>query len=107
VLERERLVRAVVPDTSVVVKWYVEDEADRDRARALRDAFAAGRIRLVAPPLILAELANALRYRADFSAGTVQQALESASALGMAFQTLTTELLKRAVQLSYTHDVAV
>jgi len=49
----------LVLDASVLVKWFrVEGEADLDAARALRAAFTAGSVVLLAPSLIHLELIN-------------------------------------------------
>ena len=43
----------VIPDASVILKWVLPsaDEADADRALALRDAIASGVIHALAPDL--------------------------------------------------------
>ena len=52
----------VVPDASVILKWVLPpaDEADVDRALALRDAIGAGDIRALVPELWLYEVGNTL-----------------------------------------------
>ena len=107
VLEPEPPRRVVIPDSSVVVKWFVGDETDRDRALALRDAFTLGHVRLVSPPLLLAEVANALRYRTDFDARRLGRAVESLFSIGLEIAPLTPELLKQAVRISYHFDTAL
>lgn len=49
----------VVVDTSLVVKWLI-DEEDSDRARVLASGWMSNGVRVAAPHLMLAELANAL-----------------------------------------------
>jgi len=51
----------VVPDASVVVKWYAPEQ-DHESARKLRDRYINGRIELTAPQLLPYEVVNALRY---------------------------------------------
>lgn len=51
----------VVPDASVVVKWFVP-ERHHEPARKLRDDYLEGRHDLVAPALLPFEVTNALRY---------------------------------------------
>ncbi len=57
----------VVVDASVVCKWFVP-ETGSDRALALRDAHAEGRIRIIAPDVLCYEFANALRHHPGMSA---------------------------------------
>lgn len=51
----------VVPDASVVVKWFVP-ERHHEPARDLRDDYLEGHHDLVAPALLPFEVLNALRY---------------------------------------------
>ena len=55
----------VVPDASVILKWALasEDEEDRDRAIALRDAWVAGEYRVLVPSLWTYEVGNVLGRR--------------------------------------------
>ncbi|MBI3353558.1 MAG: type II toxin-antitoxin system VapC family toxin [Nitrospirae bacterium] len=50
-----------VLDTSVIYKWYVEEE-DTANALLLRDDFVKRGVETVIPDLLFHELANALRY---------------------------------------------
>jgi len=54
-------IRRFIPDASVVVKWFVDEEYS-DRARALKDEFVSGTIDLLCPSLLLYEAINALRF---------------------------------------------
>src|SRR3970040_1722434 len=50
----------IVPDASVVVKWFLGDEDDVDRALAIRGAILAERLRALAPSSLPWEFAQAL-----------------------------------------------
>lgn len=50
----------VVVDASVVVKWFVEEEFEKE-ALMLRDAYVEGTIRLSAPSLMPLEVMNGLQ----------------------------------------------
>ena len=50
-----------VVDTSVAVRWYLQDEPFREHALAVLDDSDRGRILLLTPDLIYAEVASALR----------------------------------------------
>ena len=53
----------VVLDASVAVKWLLP-EADSEKARGVLSAWNAGRLELVAPDLLLGEVANVLWKKA-------------------------------------------
>jgi predicted nucleic acid-binding protein len=59
-LERSEIPR-YVPDASVAVKWFLEEEDSR-YARRLRELFQQGTIDLDAPSLLTYEVASALRF---------------------------------------------
>ena len=54
--------KLVVPDASVLLKWVLPEEREPHAAQAIaiRDAFMAGRIRLVVPSLWFYEAGNVL-----------------------------------------------
>lgn len=54
--------KLVVPDASVLLKWVLPEEREPHAAQAIaiRDAFIAGRIRLLVPPLWFYEVGNVL-----------------------------------------------
>jgi predicted nucleic acid-binding protein len=60
-------VNEAVIDASVVLRWAFEDELDREGATRIADALAEGRLRAIAPPTFLAEVAGVLvrALRAD------------------------------------------
>jgi len=70
--------RAVL-DASVGVKW-VAPEPGSEQARAVRDAYAAGELHLLAPDLYVPEVANILwkkhRLRQELSAAQAARALD-------------------------------
>lgn len=98
----------VVPDTSVVLKWYVsEQETGRERALALRQAYLEGQVALLVPELLCYEVANVLRYKPGWDAAAVGQAVASLLALKIEIVTASETLLERAVDLACTHDITV
>jgi predicted nucleic acid-binding protein len=102
------LAGAIVPDTSVVLKWYLhQQEPQRERALALLRAHLEGQVHLMVPDLLPYEAANVLRYKPDWDAARVTQAIDSLFALGLEVVPISATLLQRAVALAYDHDVAV
>jgi predicted nucleic acid-binding protein len=59
----------VVIDSSVAAKWFSEEEAT-PAVLELRDTHVEGRIALITTPLLACELANAFRYKPDYSRET-------------------------------------
>ena len=51
----------VVIDTSVIIKWFA-DEEDSGKARLLLDCWWRRELEIVVPELLIYELANALRF---------------------------------------------
>lgn len=57
-----------VVDTSVVIKWYVEEE-DSDKAEVILDDYKEGKLQLVEPDILVYEFVNVMRYNRSFSSG--------------------------------------
>lgn len=74
--------RQVIPDASVVVKWYVP-ERHHAAARSLRDAYLHGDLHLLAPALLPFEVVNALRYSGLFDDEQVGAAAETLPQYGI------------------------
>lgn len=72
----------VVPDASVVVKWYIP-ERDHEQARDLRDDYLDGGNYLVAPDLLPYEVVNALRYSGYYEGNRLVAAAESIATYGI------------------------
>lgn len=72
----------IVPDASVVVKWYIP-ERHHERARDLRDDYLDGSHELFAPALLPFEAVNALRYSGYFPAERLEAAADSLAAYGI------------------------
>jgi predicted nucleic acid-binding protein len=80
-LERSEIPR-YVPDASVAVKWFIEEEDSRS-ARRLRELFQQGTIELDAPSLLTYEVASALRFHpvARFTSRQLRGVTESLEGL--------------------------
>jgi predicted nucleic acid-binding protein len=98
--------REALLDTSVVVKWFVPEE-DSEKALSLRRAQEDRELQLYAPEVLLMELANALRYSSEFSAGEIIEALETLFELNILLMPFSLDALNLAVTLSMEHDLAV
>jgi len=98
------LTRLVV-DASVAVPWAVPEAGD-EAALRIRDAFAAGRLELLAPGLFVAEVANALWKKCRLQGELTEQ--EAKQALGLLLAALPelapeAPLAPQAVYLALTY----
>lgn len=98
--------RAAVLDTSVVVKWFIQEE-DSNKAANLRYAHGRAELLLNVPDILLMELANALRYSPVVSAEEIPQALRLFSGLEIHVVPFDLNVLISASALSLKHDLAV
>jgi predicted nucleic acid-binding protein len=88
-------VRDVVLDASVVLKWFrQEGERHAEAARALRAAFAAGELLVLAPSLLLLEIVNVAGRRWGWDEAAVTELAAALDALG--FELVEPELLRVA-----------
>ena len=92
--------RRLVVDTSVIIQWYRQNEMHAEAALAIRGAYLAGNMQLLAPDLALTEFANVMRYMKDFSVEQVQQAVTSLFAMRLTWLTPTSAVLQRAVAIT-------
>ncbi len=63
--ERKGNNEELVVDSSVVVKWFL-NEQDSDIALVIRNEFATNQLKLIVPTLIFYEVMNALRFSRRF-----------------------------------------
>ena len=91
----------------MAVKWFVP-ERYYERAVALRDAYLKGEVELIAPDLIVYEVANALRFHRvyELPPEDVVSAVKDLLNLGIV-RKLTLEGWLRAVELSVGRGVSV
>lgn len=75
--------REAVLDASVVLKWFHrEGEVHGEAARALRGAFEAGELRVIAPPLLWLEIINVAARRWHWDSPQLEALAASLSELG-------------------------
>ena len=97
-----------VVDASVIVKWFLhQQEADRDRALALRDLHISGRSTIYIPGLALLEVLNAVRFspKADEEAG--ETALETLQDLNLETKSADVNLLRKANAIAWAYKITI
>ena len=95
----------VVPDASVLLKWVLpgDDERDMDAAMALREEAVAGAVELVVPQLWIYEVGNTLARRFPEHA---DQLLASLVDFRLTEARLDSTWRAQAVSLAVTYDVS-
>lgn len=95
-----------VIDTSVAVKWFSLEEGT-PAALELRERLYRRECRILAPDLLLYELANALRFNPRLTADEVKAAVGSVIDLGLEFISADSELLRQAVDFAFRFNATV
>jgi predicted nucleic acid-binding protein len=94
----------VVPDASVVIKWY-NLENDTEAALKLRRDYATHKINLTAPLVLAYEVANALRYSPDFGTEDAKIAVKDLLDMQISFEQLSESQARRAVELAFNYGI--
>jgi len=94
----------VVPDTSVVIKWFRQGEILAEQALALRTAYLYGRLQISVPSLLGYELTNVLRYKDDLSTVQIEEAVQSLFDMGLEWAPPTSAMMRRAAVIARTAD---
>jgi predicted nucleic acid-binding protein len=80
-------VTEVVLDASVVLKWFrAEGERHLDPARSLRARFEAGRLAVLAPPLLRLEIVNVAGRRWQWGESALVELAVALDELGFEFE---------------------
>lgn len=93
-----------VLDTSVVLKWFV-DETDSEKAIRLREEYFANKKEIVVPDFLLLEVANVLRYHPNFETEDIIITLETLFDMAIDIVTPTSQLLRHTVFLAKKLDI--
>jgi len=96
----------IVVDASVVTKWFSEEE-HTDKAMQFKEKHIDGSIELVAPALLLYEVANALNYKPDFSEEDLKNALDALVDLSLSIKMPTKEVLETTFSVARKHGLSV
>ena len=97
--------REVVLDSSVVVKWF-STEIKTDEALKLRDSYVQGSLKLTVSEILIAEVANALRYKPGYDTEKLRQALTGLLGLHLNIIHLSETILTRTVEIAFEGKVS-
>lgn len=97
----------VVLDTSVIIKWFRQEEVLAEQALALRDAYLKGAVVISVPSLAAYELANVLRYKSDLTTIQVQEAVWSLFEMELDWLSPSGEMMRRTVEIARLYETTV
>jgi predicted nucleic acid-binding protein len=97
-----------VVDASVIVKWFLHhQEADRDRALALRDLHISGRSTIYIPRLTFLEVLNAIRFSPKGDEEDGETALEALQDLNLETKSADVNLLRKANAIAWAYKITI
>ncbi len=103
--ETEKQASLLVLDTSVVVKWFSQEEYT-DKALKIRERFLNGEVNIIVPDIQIYEIANALRYNKIFNKAEVKDSVKSLIDLGLTIFIPTKDVIERAIEVSFKFDIS-
>lgn len=95
----------MILDTSVVAKWFLEEEGT-DKALKIRDDYVHGKIDVEIPDLLIYELANVLRYK-GFTGEEIKRAIKSIYDMDFLIISPTPFLLYMATNIALNAGITV
>jgi len=95
-----------VIDASVAAKWFTEEEGT-DRALEVRESHIEGGRTLIAPDLIVYEIANALRFKPGFDQERVARVVEDLLDLQMDLINPSRDLLRIGSELAFRYGITI
>ena len=93
-------------DSSVVIKWFSEEE-DTDRALRILDAYINGSLDLLVSHLLFYEVINALRYKPDFTIENLKRAIEALFKLHVKIIGLDEKTMMLSAEIALEDDVTI
>ena len=96
----------VVIDSSVAVKWFSEEEAT-PHALELRDSHVKGHVALITTPLLACELANALRYKPDYTNDRLTEAMNYFYKLHLHETPIDAHLISCSSEIAFRGNVTI
>lgn len=95
-----------VLDTSVIVKWFnQEDELRVDLARAIYLDMIDGKISIIVPNLLAVELVNVLLKGKHLPPEEISKSIENLFALPLILKEPSQEVLKQCASLAYDYNL--
>jgi len=96
----------IVPDASVIVKWFISEEYS-DKADELRRDYINNLIDIAVPQLLFYEVLNAIKYSAGFSENELLDIGEVLNAYQFITIPLKGDYLRETLKLSYKQGIII
>lgn len=96
-----------VIDTSVVVKWFSENENETENAVQLRQQLLDGFCSITVPDLLIYELANALKHNPNLTMKEVKAALDSVFDMDIDIRKTDGLVVAHAIDIAFRFRVTV
>ncbi len=96
----------IVLDTSVIVKWFSEEEFT-EKALKIREKIRNEQEIGAFPDLFLYELSNALKYNPNFDKEDVREAVQSILDMDMEIITPTSDIINRSISMAFERDITI
>jgi len=97
----------LVLDTSVVLKWFRQEEVLANHAWGLLQGYLDGQSQISVPALLGYEAANVLRYKRDLTTTQVETAIQALFDLELEWISPSSIVMRRAVGIARGHDTSV
>lgn len=94
----------IVLDSSVIVKWFTKEEGSL-QALGLLDSFTDGSLAILASELTFYEVANALRYKPDFSSEDLNRCVTHLLGLEFEMRKFDDTLLHETARIAFDGGV--
>ena len=102
----ERETKTLIIDASVAVKWFIP-EPDSEKATKLRDRHIDGSLTLMAPDLLIYEVANALTYHPELTTEDIKEDIEALFMLDLDLIQPSSELAASAAEDARQHKITL
>lgn len=96
----------VILDTSVVIKWYTQEEGTIE-AVSLLTKYKTGNLNIIIPSILPLELANALYFGLGFRQKNHEEALKEFFNLNIPLVQLTDKIIRDASRLMEKFSIAI
>ncbi len=100
-------ITGTVIDTSVLIKWFLQEEILADRALLIRQDFLDGHTTLICPVISIYECANVLCYKNNWTLEEVQSAVTSLLDMSITWYPPSVTVFRRTVEIARQAAITV
>lgn len=101
------MVEKIVPDTSVILKWYLQHERLAEQAMSLRDAYFNGQSHMIAPDFMVVEFANILGHQLEMTNEEVKATVQGLLDMGFEWIKPEKSLMDSAIGIARNFNLTV